>query len=181
MAATRFILAFVCYAAAGSAGQPDGYLLSRASLDRDKILLVAKGQIGVRESTGHNDGPAVEKYLASTGLGKGHPWCAAFVSWVYRSAGFAKPASAWSPDLFPKSRITGQVLPGNVLGIYFPELKRIAHVGLIIKQEGNYLVSVEGNTNITGSREGDGVYQKRRHVRTIYCIADWIAEGRKLP
>ena len=181
MAATRFVLAFVCFAVTGGYGQPDGYLLSQTSLDRDKIIKIARGQVGVRELTGHNDGLAVESYLATTGLGKGYPWCAAYASWVYYMAGFAQPKSAWSPDLFPKSRITKAALPGDVLGIYFPELKRIAHVGLIVNQDGDYLVSVEGNTNVTGSREGDGVYLKRRHIRTIYKIADWVKEGRKLP
>ena len=144
-------------------------------------MSVAASQIDVRELTGHNDGQAVERYLAVTGLGKGYPWCAAFVCWVYRIAGFSRPASAWSPDLFPKSRITKEVLPGNIIGIYFPELRRIAHAGLIVKQDGEYIVSVEGNTNVSGGREGDGVYLKRRHVRTIYRIADWVTEGRRLP
>ena len=181
MAAARFILAFVCFAATGSFGQPGGYLLSKSSQDRDKIIAIAASQVGVKELTGNNDGVAVESYLAVTGLTKGYAWCAAYVSWVYRQAGFAKPNSAWSPDLFPLSRITKEVLPGNLIGIYFPELKRIAHVGILVKHDGNYMVSLEGNTNIAGSREGEGVYLKRRHIRTIYRIADWVKEGRKLP
>jgi len=177
MAANWFVLAFVCFAVTGSNGQPGGYLLSQESLNREKIIKIAQGQAGVRELTGHNDGQAVESYLAVTGLGKGYAWCAAFVSWTYRMAGFAKPTSAWSPDLFPQSRITKSYLPGNVLGIYFPELKRIAHAGIVIKQDGDWCISVEGNTNVSGSREGDGVYIKRRHIRTIYRLADWVKEG----
>ena len=181
MAAARFILAFVCFAATGSFGQPGGYLLSKPSQDRDRIIAIAASQIGVKEQTGNNDGVAVESYLAVTGLTKGYAWCAAYVCWVYRQAGFAKPNSAWSPDLFPLSRITKEVLPGNLIGIYFAEFKRIAHVGILVKQDSDYLVSLEGNTNITGSREGEGVYLKRRHIRTIYRMADWVKEGRKLP
>ena len=181
MAAARFILAFICFAATGSFGQPGGYLLSKHSQDRDRIIAIAASQLGVKELTGNNDGVAVESYLAVTGLKKGYPWCAAYVSWVYRKAGFAKPNSAWSPDMFPASRITKDALSGNLIGIYFPELKRIAHVGILVKQEGNYMVSLEGNTNIAGSREGEGVYLKRRHFRTIYRMADWVKEGRKLP
>lgn len=178
MAAVRLLLGFFCFSLVGSIRQSDRNLLSTY---RSKLVTLAESQIGVREKTGNNNGVAVESYLAVTGLGKGNPWCAAFVSWVYFKAGFANPRSAWCPDLFPKLRLTKEMLPGNVLGVYFPELKRIAHVGLIIKREGDWCISIEGNTNVTGSREGDGVYLKRRHFRTIYRMADWVKNGRRLP
>lgn len=66
--------------------------------------------------------------------------------------------------------------PGDVFGIYFNTLKRIAHVGFIDEWGDKYLVTVEGNTNESGSNEGDGVYRKRRLISTIYQVADWICE-----
>ena len=48
---------------------------------------IAKTQIGVTKAIGHNDGVQIEKYLKSVGLGKGHPWCAAFVNWCLNQAG----------------------------------------------------------------------------------------------
>lgn len=146
---------------------------------RFSITEIAENQLGVRELTGHNDGPRVEAYLSAVKLKKGAPWCAAYVSWTYQQAGFAKPRSGWSPDLFPKSRLARSALPGDVLGIYFTELKRIAHVGIVTSQKGSWVYSVEGNTNVAGSREGDGVYKKIRHIRTIHSIADWYTEGRR--
>ena len=65
---------------------------------------------------------------------------------------------------------------GDVFGLYFPEKKRIAHVGFIDQWDGTWMISVEGNTNVSGSREGDGVYRKRRLVRTIYKVARYINE-----
>lgn len=159
-----------------------GNLLSRApnkpaqQTIRTRLVRIAQNEIGVRERTGNNDGPRVEDYLRSVGLKKGQPWCAAFVSWVYAKAGYSKPRSGWSPDLFPSARLARSALPGNILGVYFKNLKRIAHVGLIIKQDGDLLYSVEGNTNVEGSREGDGVYRKIRHIKTIYRMADWVKE-----
>jgi uncharacterized protein (TIGR02594 family) len=41
----------------------------------------AKGEIGVKEKTGKNDGTKVEEYLKTTGLSKGNAWCGAFVNW----------------------------------------------------------------------------------------------------
>jgi hypothetical protein len=33
---------------------------------------------------------------------------------------------------------------------------------------------VEGNTNESGSREGDGVLRKRRLVRSVWKVAGWV-------
>jgi hypothetical protein len=153
-------------------------LLCTATLDsswvsgRD-LLTIATGEIGVREKTGRNDGPEVEAYLARVGLKKGNPWCAAFVSWIFWKAGYSKPRSGWSPDLLPPSRRTTVPVPGAVLGIYFPEKKRIAHVGLVIRLQHDWVESVEGNTNVEGSREGGGVYKKLRHKRFVSAYSIW--------
>ncbi|MBN8838548.1 MAG: TIGR02594 family protein [Sphingobacteriia bacterium] len=60
----------------------------------------AKSQIGVGETTGHNDGPDVDKYLKTVGLaGSGQPWCGAFVNWTLKQNGIKgtqKPA--WALD-----------------------------------------------------------------------------------
>ena len=63
---------------------------------------------------------------------------------------------------------------GDVFGLYFPEKRRIAHVGFIDQWDGTWMISVEGNTNVSGSREGDGVYRKRRLVRTVYKVARYV-------
>lgn len=148
---------------------------------RIQVVRTAVNELGVRERSGRNDGARVEQFLKLIGLLKGEPWCAAFVSFVFHETGFAKPRTGWSPALFPASRLARSALPGNVIGIYFRDKKRIAHVGIIEKQDGDWIVSIEGNTNLQGSREGDGVYRKRRHKSTIYQISDWINEERRRP
>ncbi|MDQ7949495.1 MAG: peptidoglycan-binding protein [Pedobacter sp.] len=137
---------------------------------------MAQSQLGVRELTGRNDGLAVEAYLRYTGLGKGNPWCAAFVSWVYAQGGFARPRTAWSPALFPQNRCVKQIGKGLVYGLYDGHKGRIAHCGIATNGDGDWVVGIEGNTNLAGSAEGDGVYLKRRHRKTIYAIADWLSE-----
>lgn len=150
-------------------------ILGRCEAQNDCIVDTYTSQLGVREATGHNDGYDVEKYLSSTGLGKGFAWCAAFVNWVHRECGYAGPraAAAWSPAWFPTSRLVTDPRPGDVFGIYFPSKGRIAHVGFIDKWEGNRAHTVEGNTNAAGSREGDGVYRKIRLQSQINKVARW--------
>lgn len=141
---------------------------------RSLLLNIAVGELGVREATGHNDGVRVTEYLSYCGFKKGHAWCAAFVSWVYGQAGFSEPRTVWSPALFPLKRCVKTALPADVFGIYFPSMGRIAHAGIIEKIHGDWLLTIEGNTNIQGGREGDGVYRKRRHLKLVSKIADWI-------
>jgi hypothetical protein len=144
----------------------------------------------VREQSGRNDGQRVETYLRYVGLRKGDPWCAAFVCWCFGNAGIANPESGWSPDLFPKAKVVWQrkrtvvkqsdkqaFRTGNVFGIWFADKGRIAHTGFIDGVQGEWAITVEGNTNLAGSREGDGVYRKRCLKNSLYQIADWIGNN----
>lgn len=47
-----------------------------------QALANATGEIGVRESTGHNDGAQIAKYR--NGVDNNAAWCASFVSWCYK-------------------------------------------------------------------------------------------------
>ncbi len=149
---------------------------------RGCVRSMYESQIGVREATGKNDGIDVEKYLKSVSQTKGAPWCAAFVNWTLKHCYADYANSAWSPSWFPKSRIiyqSGKVIEkpkeGDVFGIYFANLKRIAHVGFVDKwDDSETVITVEGNTNGQGSREGNGVYRKRRLKSQIYVVSKWI-------
>jgi len=149
---------------------------------RNNVEETYMSQLHVRELTGHNDGKEVEEYLQYAGFGKGYAWCAAFVNWVYVNNLVATPKSpAWSPSWFPDKRIVPkeQAQKGDVIGIYYQSKNRIAHVGLVHRWPPgkNYCITVEGNTNGAGSREGDGVYVKRRQKRQIYRVANWIGRN----
>ena len=177
---------------------PDGNMLNNAkgkgftilsSLKRDengkilpapeRLIPIAMAELWVREKTGKNDGKRVEEYLASVKLKKGDPYCAAFVSWVFQQAGYELPRTGWSPALFPAARLAKAAAPGNVFGIYFPALKRIAHCGLVVSSRRDWVNTVEGNTDASGGREGGGVYQRLRHKKSIRLYSDWRIKGKK--
>jgi hypothetical protein len=80
---------------------------------------------------------------------------------------------------YPFSLVTGNSQPltpgtGDVFGLYFPEKGRIAHVGFVDEWDEPWVTTVEGNTNVLGSREGDGVYRKRRLTRSIFKVARYV-------
>lgn len=141
----------------------------------EKVVRVARGTVGWKE-VGRNSGPLVDKILASVGLaGSRAPWCAAWVVYVGDEALGKEenpyPRSAWSPDFVKNpdwNRGRGKKPgPADAFGIYFSSLGRVAHTGLVEKLEGKMVVTLEGNTNDDGSREGDGVYRKRRPLDTM--------------
>lgn len=142
---------------------------------RQRVIDTALSQVGVREATGHNDGVAVEKYLKVCGLGKGYAWCAAFVSWIYYVNQVTTFKTAWAPGWFPSSRVNKPGVtpqPGDVGGLWMNG--RISHVFFIYQWSEKVTKTIEGNTNEAGSREGDGVYVKRRLTRQIYKTAHWV-------
>lgn len=148
---------------------------------REKVATVYSSQVGIRERTNQNDGKEVEMYLASAALKKGNPWCAAFVTWTYKQSGVKAIRSGYSPAWFPKEKVIWQTGKGqspnraDVFGLWFANKGRVAHVGFIDAwDEGNYAITVEGNTNEGGSRDGDGVYRKRRLKKQIYKVSRWI-------
>lgn len=148
-------------------------------------------EVGVVEKTGRNDGARVEEFLASTGLGKGHPWCAAFPHWAYRQCGvvlepkaeFARAAKwhdkdhrvwekkGWVPDTAKAFRPVSE--PGDHMSLYYQNLGRIGHTAVILREDEKYFYTVEGNTNSEGSREGNGVFLRKRLKKSAYSVSRW--------
>lgn len=162
------------------------YLPLWADNGRQCVLYFALGEVGVTEATGHNDGE-VEKYLRYVGLKKGDPYCAAYCSWVYAQECLPNPRSGWSPSWFPQDKVVYEkgreentvVQQGDVFGIYFKDKGRIAHVGMIIDMNNQWVTTVEANTSPDknegeATREGDGVFKKKRLKSQIYKVANWI-------
>lgn len=148
---------------------------------RDGIQRTYESKIGVRERSGRNDGTEVEKYLTYVWLKPGQPWCAAFVSWTFGQNKISKARSGGCVALMEQGRTiyikarAGQIpQKGDVFFIYFPEKKRVAHTGFIHQWGETTVITVEGNTNEAGSREGDGVYRKRRLKRQIYAVVTYL-------
>lgn len=152
------------------------------TLKQNEVRKTYTAELGVRE-TGFNKGQRVEEYLRAANLKPGNAWCAAFITWTFKQCNIKAVVSGYSPNWFQSNIVykrddnvkRGYIATvGDVFGLYFANKGRIAHVGFIDSRQGDYYITVEGNTNEAGSREGDGVYRKRRHVKTIYAISRWI-------
>lgn len=141
-----------------------------------RLLATASSQVGYRE--GHdsdgdwNNDNAFGKWYGSNGVS----WCAQFVSWAAFAAGIPESViprhqytpAGWNWFVAHNRDVTspraGDVfyVYGNVQGEKNP---RVHHVGIVEKVLSNGLIqTIEGNTNTSGSSQGNGVYRLKRTV-----------------
>lgn len=160
---------------------------------RQKMIAIARREVGTVEHGGNNKGPKVESYQRATNLeGTGWPWCAAFVDWVVREwlkdAEVREALKIFSPQVAeawrPKTAAafgfhewaekSGLMIfdddPSHVLHTGDIMTFDFSHVGIVVtdRESGgiSWVDTIEGNTSHDGSRDGDGVWEKTRN-RTL--------------
>lgn len=150
------------------------FIIRRTMKLSELSLSYAVSQIGVAESPlGSNRGKEVETYLKSVGLGGGYPWCMAFVYWAVSQA--AKEQGKKNP-LYKTGGVLLQLQKSAALANKTPEVGSIfimdygngtGHTGIVESIEGNYVHTIEGNTNGSGSRVGGIVMRQKRPISKI--------------
>lgn len=138
--------------------------LHQKAVARRAAVTRASGEVGVAEWGGStNTGRRIMQYRrAVTTVGENprsaEPWCADFVSWVWRGAGvpigFGGRGSDYVPELVLWARLTGRwhasdrggyrPLRGDLI-VYRDGEGRKGHVGLVVRYNGSRLRTVEGN------------------------------------
>lgn len=154
-----------------------------SDLNAQPTLDTAKTYVGVKELTGHNDGPEVEKFLRSVKLPKGTAWCAAFVSYcLYQSKAIAPKKYArtgLARDFATKVDGTKVVsseevlrgtitIPKGSILVYEKQNTIFGHTGFVLEDwKGKTGKTIEGNTSsgVSGSQsDGNGVYIRTRSI-----------------
>jgi len=144
----------------------------------DRIISIASSQLGFAEDPkGSNRGKHVEKYLKSIGLDGGHAWCMAFVYWCVNEAckesGVANPLvktggvlRQWN-EINKKYKVTGNPEKGDIFIMDFGKGK--GHTGFVTGYKMGKIMTIEGNSNDEGSRDGFEVCRKPggREMSTI--------------
>lgn len=135
-----------------------------------RVIQVARSQLGYRE--GRNNDTKYGRWY-----GANHqPWCAMFVSWIAAATGataiipkhdYTPSGAKWFKD---RGRWGTRPRIGAIVYFNFPGdgVDRISHVGIVEKVNADgSIITIEGNTNDSGSREGNGVYRKQRKVGIV--------------
>ena len=156
---------------------------------RKVTLATAAAKLGVREE-GSNSGEAVKIFQNAAGIKPGQPWCAAFVNWAAEQG--AKQLGVLSPlEKVPLQGLVqsyvdygiehewvvaySNVLPGDLFCLFDVGLKRYAHIGFVESKVNNEnaFMTVEGNSNDEGHREGVEVCCRKRKVKANTLFLRW--------
>lgn len=150
----------------------------------ERLVELAKKEVGVEEIGGTNCGPRVNQYKAATWLPceESWPWCAAFIDWLVWTAmietkvkyTFERPQTAGAWDLqnwsMKQDGSTDTKLNPQAKDIEAGDIVifTFSHVGLAIGSPVKGIVpTIEGNTDNEGSRDGGGVWKKQRKLSLI--------------
>jgi hypothetical protein len=150
-------------------------------VDVAALLKTFASYVGIKESPmGSNNGVMINKFNASCGLRPSDhaPWCASVAHYGYMVNGAPDRPGAYSPSWYAKTRVipAAMVQPGDVGLIYFPSKGRYAHVISAIERVNrsgrivSFYVTLEGNTNAMGSREGDSFARRIRPADTVKIV-----------
>lgn len=138
-------------------------------------IQVAVAEIGKQEiPKGSNWGTDVKKYLNSVGINFPASWCMAFVYYCCKTANplTKLPKSGGVLAVWNKAdksiKFTKPVA-GDVFIMDFG--KGLGHTGFVESVNGEFINTIEGNTNDEGSREG---YEVCRRARKISACKGFI-------
>ena len=153
-----------------------------------RLLTVAQSQLGVR-ATSYHQGPGIAKYWSATSYGPSgysnrEPYCAAFCSWVTKTAGILpdnklpntagafKFATLWAkrnPDVARLRSSPSQIKAGDFVTFSW------SHIGIAEKDaSGGYVQTIEGNTSSGGVF---GVHRRRRSLSSVRHVVAIEATG----
>lgn len=116
---------------------------------------------------------------------QGEPWCAAFVTWVFEKA-FGKENATkllkhypyvYCPTMSGLFTLNANPKVGDI--VIFKYSGVFAHTGIVVKVNGDYFETIEGNTS-SGSKivpNGGGVYRKGYYNSNLpgtkFCTPDY--------
>jgi ribosomal protein L24 len=153
------------------------------SLTRN-VLDVALGEAGYVE--GHNE---ANKFGAWFGMDHNY-WCAMFVSWAFAQAGHPLPAVT-GPNGFAKVQRGWEYAEKTGRRVWKPKAGDIffinhgagkGHTGIVVSvdEKAGTMVTIEGNTNAAGARNGTMVRSKSRPIRQANA-GFWRVAGEIVP
>ena len=136
----------------------------------NQVIDVARAEVGYREGFSGGHWNNIQKYsgeVAGLQWSNGQPWCDVFVCWVFTKAGlgsFPVSADTSASTVQWKSKRRWSDYPAISAQVMFGANGGNVHTGIVYKYDDTFIYTVEGNTNVNGSSEGDGVYLKK-HAR----------------
>ena len=133
-----------------------------------KIIDIAEREIGTKEAPPNSNNVKYNTwYYGHPVSGSAYPWCAVFVSWVFKDDQALCKKTASCVDMLTWFERNGQIVkdpqPGDIVFFkYSTNARRTNHVGIVKAVNGNTLRTIEGNTSVSSNDNGGSVMERVR-------------------
>lgn len=140
-----------------------------------QIIDLAKSQIGVHESPPNSNNVVYNTwYYGHPVSGSEYPWCAVFISWLFRGDQSLCPRTASCVNMLEwfeqKRQVVKKPQAGDIVFFkYSTNARRTNHIGLVVSvsEDGRTINTIEGNTSVTNQDNGGKVMQRNRYSHIV--------------
>lgn len=134
---------------------------------------IAMAEVGIKEYPPNSNSVKYNTWYYNKEVsGASYPWCAAFISWIFKENRDLCPRTASCAEMLKWFEDKGQIVTkpqtGDIVFFkYNTNNRRTNHVGLVVGVQGTNISTVEGNTSITSDDNGGAVMQRMRNNHIV--------------
>ena len=152
---------------------------ARAKTVQQKIVSIARAEIGRGETTANNCGEDIRKYLRGK---ENLSWCGGFVSWVLEQAGVGELHSLSAKAIYSQARMKGlfDPKPGDLI-VFWRNSKDDwqGHIGIVSKVGETKIWVIEGNKGSFPAKVGEFEYPKGSIPKLLGYVRIASGDGKK--
>ena len=144
-----------------------------------QIIERAKNELGTMESPPNSNNVKYNTwYYGHPVNGASYPWCATFISWVFKPEQGICKKTASCLEMLEWFEKRGQIVKspqaGDIVFFKYPtNNRRTNHVGLVVSVHDKVINTIEGNTSnaTNGSQDNGGMVAQRNRYKNIVAYA----------
>lgn len=148
-------------------------------MNAKQIIERAKNELGTMESPPNSNNVKYNTwYYGHPVNGASYPWCATFISWVFKPEQGLCKKTASCLEMLEWFEKRGQIVKTPQLGDivffkYSTNNRRTNHVGLVVSVHDKIINTIEGNTSnaANGSQDNGGMVAQRNRYKNIVAYA----------
>lgn len=147
----------------------------------DEIVFLALKEVGITENPPNSNKVKYNTWFYGREVsGSAYPWCAVFISWLFRSAPNLLKKSASCTTIWNDCKAKGMTVSaprkGDIVFFNFSNPKsttKAEHIGIVVDVQADKVITVEGNTSFDnrGSQDNGGAVAKRTRTKSMVGFA----------
>lgn len=141
-------------------------------------IRLAKNELNITEYPANSNNVKYNTwYYGKMVHGDQYPWCAAFISYIFKDSPNLVKKTASCLDMLEwfeaHNRIVTHPQPGDIVFFHYSTNKRRTnHIGIIISViDNNNFYTIEGNTSVKSDDNGGAVMQRKRTKKNVVAFA----------